>query len=79
MSKIALVMRGLLPLFKPPKQKGADPPSGNPLMCLFDRGRHQFINISQTKIIVWGLNRAFLSQSEASRAKPLKHVYNKVI
>jgi hypothetical protein len=25
-------------LFKPPKQKGAYPPSGNPLINLFDRG-----------------------------------------
>jgi hypothetical protein len=32
MSKIFLAMRGTPPPFKPPKQKGAHPPSSNPLM-----------------------------------------------
>jgi hypothetical protein len=33
-SKIFLAMRGTPPPFKPPKQKGGYPPSGNPLMYL---------------------------------------------
>jgi hypothetical protein len=38
-SKIFLAMRGTPTPFKPPKQKGADPPSGNPLMYLLVGGR----------------------------------------
>ena len=37
-SKIFLAMRGTPPPFKPPKQKGAHPPSGNPLMYLLVGG-----------------------------------------
>jgi hypothetical protein len=37
-SKIFLAMRGDSAPFKPPKQKGAHPPSGNPLMYLLDGG-----------------------------------------
>jgi hypothetical protein len=64
MSKIFLAMRGTLPSFKPPKQKGPHPPSGNPLMWYLDGGGrwksgHFFNNISQTKNSVWGLDRAF--------------------
>jgi hypothetical protein len=64
MSKIFLAMRGTPPPFKPPKQKGAHPPSGNPLMIYLVGGRrrksgHFFNNISQTENSVWGLNRAF--------------------
>jgi hypothetical protein len=46
------------------KQKGAHPPSGNPLMYLLDGGGAEkvltfFSNISQTKTCVWGPNRTF--------------------
>jgi hypothetical protein len=37
-SKIFLAMRGTTPPFKLPKQKGAHPPSGNPLMYDLDGG-----------------------------------------
>jgi hypothetical protein len=37
--KIFLAMRGTAAPFKPPKQKGAHPPSGNPLMYLLVGGR----------------------------------------
>jgi hypothetical protein len=52
------------PPFKPPKQKGAHLPSGNPLMYLLVGGPqrksdHFFINISQTKTCVWGPNRTY--------------------
>jgi hypothetical protein len=55
-----------LPPLQTPKQKGAHPPSCNLLMNFFYWGRrrkcdHFFINISQTKISVLGLNRAFVS------------------
>jgi hypothetical protein len=48
----------------PPKQKGAHPPSGNPLMYLLDSGCAKKVvtflnNISQTKTSVGGLNKAF--------------------
>jgi hypothetical protein len=36
--QIFLAMRGTTAPFEPRKQKGAHPPSGNPLMYLFDRG-----------------------------------------
>jgi hypothetical protein len=38
MSKIFLAIRGTAAPFKPPKQKGAHPPSGNPLVNHFDGG-----------------------------------------
>jgi hypothetical protein len=37
-SKIFLAMKGGFCPLQTPKQKGAHPPSGNPLMYLFDRG-----------------------------------------
>jgi hypothetical protein len=54
---------GLRP-FQTPKQKGALPPSGNPLMNLLVGGRRRkmltfFSNNSQTKPCVWGQNRTF--------------------
>jgi hypothetical protein len=39
-SKIFLAMSGTAAPFKSLKQKAAHPPSGNPLMYLFDTGRH---------------------------------------
>jgi hypothetical protein len=63
MSKNFLAMRGTAP-FKPPKQKGAHPSSGNSLMYHFHRSVAEnvvtfFNNISHTKNSVGGLNRAF--------------------
>jgi hypothetical protein len=65
-SKIFLAMRGTTAPFKPPKQKGAHPPSGNPLMYLLVGGRAEkvatfLINISQTKTSVGCLNKAFFT------------------
>jgi hypothetical protein len=64
MSKIFLAMRGTTAPFKPPKQKGAHPPSENPMMYHFDGVCAEkvvtfFNNISQMKNSVLGLNRAF--------------------
>jgi hypothetical protein len=55
-SKIFLAMRGTAAPFKPPKQTGAHPPSGNPLIYLLVGGRAEkvvtFLNtISQTTFL----------------------------
>jgi hypothetical protein len=66
MSKIFLAMSGATVPFKPPKQKGANPPSGNPL-CNFSIGGGAekvitfYINISQTKNSVWDVNMEFFT------------------
>jgi hypothetical protein len=56
--------------------------SDTPLMYLFDRGGAEKVNtISQTKTSILVLNRAFISQFEASKMggglKPSKHAYMK--
>jgi hypothetical protein len=67
-----------------PKQKGAHPLSGNPLMYYFDWGRkigHFLTTFLKRKNSVWGLNSAFFSLFEGSKRrrgggkKPSKHVY----
>jgi hypothetical protein len=63
---LGLAMKGTAAPFKPPKQKGAHPPSGNPLMYLLAGGRAEKVvtfcnNISQTKTSVGGLNKAFFT------------------
>jgi hypothetical protein len=67
-SKLFLAMRGTTALFNhppPPKQKGAHPPSGNPLMDLLVGSRAEKVvtflnNISRPKTSVVGLNKVFL-------------------
>jgi hypothetical protein len=62
MSKIFLAMRGTTAPFKLPKQEGAHPPSGNPLMYHFHGGARRkngqfLIAFLKRKNSVWGLNR----------------------
>jgi hypothetical protein len=56
-SKIFLAMRRTPPPFKPPKQKGAHPPTGNPPDWMGD-GAEKVLNFlnnfSRTKTSVWG-------------------------
>jgi hypothetical protein len=58
MSKIFLVMRGLPPPFKAPKQKREHRPSGIPLMFLFDGGGAEkvvtFLSTFRKRKIVFG-------------------------
>jgi hypothetical protein len=76
-SKIFLAIRGTATPFKSPKQTGAHPPSGNPLMYLVDGGRAEkvltfFNNISQTKTWVWGPNRTFFHYLRPKRERGVK-------
>jgi hypothetical protein len=59
-------MMGNPPPFKPPKQNGAHPPSGNPLMYLLVGGRAEkevtfLTTFLKTKTSVGGLNKAFFT------------------
>jgi hypothetical protein len=65
-SKIFLAMWGTAAAIQTPKQKGAYPPSGNPLIYILARGPlrkigHVLINISQPKTCVWGPKRTFFT------------------
>jgi hypothetical protein len=48
-----LAMTGTAVPFKPPKQKGAHPPSGNPLMYLLVRGRAEKVLTFLSTFLKW--------------------------
>jgi hypothetical protein len=79
--KFAWRWGGLPPPFKPPKQKGAHPPSGNPLIILLYRGRrrkscHFFKQHFPNEKQCLGPKKGNFSLSEASKKRGCRKAVN---